>query len=333
MRQTYKSVLFATAFALLAASATEAATTLKIATIAPPKTPWFSHLEKWRDRVEKASNGELILQLYPSGQLGNEYDVYKQVARGRVDIGVFSGAVISANIPELGLMSTPFLFDKASTIDCIYDREMRADFEDLIGAKKMKNLQWGETGWISAYAMDDLSDPAVAKGYKIRTAPTPMSKLMWESVGASGIEVPYIETPAALQTGIVKGGETTILGFMAFGLAKIAPNYLDLKQYHQAGATLISQKRFGSLSPELQKILTDSLPPIAEVRTAIRGMSDALIKKFAATGGHVRDMKNGHRTAWAAKVSPNWPDYVKTLGGQSSKLWPKILAAKKTCGG
>lgn len=332
MKKLVKTSLAALAFTMAATTYAKSTTTLKVASIAPPKTPWFTHLEKWRDNVEKASNGEIKLKLFPSGQLGNEFDVYKQVIRGRVDIGAFSGAAITANVPEFSLMSTPFLFDDAKTIDCIYDSKLNEEFKSLLADKKLHTIQWNETGWVYTYSMDDLSDPTSAKGYKIRTAPTPMSRILWESVDASGIEVPYVETPAALQTGVIKGGESSVLGFMAFGLAKIAPNFHDSRQYHQAGATVISQKKWSKISPEHQKIIMDNIPDVNAVRAQLRGMSAGLMKKYSASGGNLRDMKEG-RAKWAAAVEPNWPKYVKSLGGKSEELWPKILEAKKSCEG
>ncbi len=323
----------ASAIALgVAASAATAQTIIKVATLAPPNTPWTAHLEAWKANVAEASGGEIEIQIFPSAQLGNEFEVYKQVQRGRVDSGAFSGAVIADNIPELALMSTPFLFRDAATIDCVYDQQLGDEFAALIEEDGMKFLQWQETGWVYIYAQDDLSDVADAEGYKIRVSPTPISRMLWNSVGAAGTEIPYAEVPAALQTGLVRGGESAAISFVAFGLGKVAPHFMKTAQYHMAGAITISNKRWNSLSEEQQQILVDGLPPVQDMRDTLRATSEALLGKYAEAGGPVHDLSEEQLAAWRAKVEPNWPAFVAELGEGAEAMWPKVLDAKAACG-
>ena len=308
-----------------------AKTVIKVATIAPPKTPWTAHLEAWKANVAKASGGEIELQIFASAQLGNEYEVFKQVQRGRIDAGGFSGSVISDNVPEIALMSTPFLFAKASTIDCVYDGKLGKEFAKLVEAKGMKFLQWQETGWVYVYAKDDLSDVAKAKGYKVRVSPNPMSRVLWSSVGAAGVEIPYAETPAALQTGLVRGGGSAGISFVAFGLGKVAPHFMKTAQFHQAGAITISNKKWNALSPAQQKIVIDGLPPVQGMRKILRGTTAFLLGKYSKAGGPVHELTPAQLGAWKAKVKPNWPSFVSKLGKGAEKIWPELLKAKSAC--
>ncbi len=324
----------ASAIALsIAASATSAETVIKVASLAPPNTPWMDHLEGWKANVAEASGGEIDIQIFSSGQLGNEYEVFKQVQRGRIDSGGFTGAVIADNIPEIALMSTPFLFEDAAIIDCVYDQQMGDEFSALIEEKGMKFLQWQETGWVYIYAQDDLSDVADAEGYKTRIAPTPMSRIMWSSVGAAGTEIPYAEVPAALQTGLVRGGESAGISFVAFGLGKVAPHFMKTAQYHQAGAVTISNKKWNSLSEEQQQILIDGLPPVQGMRDTLRATTDYLLGKYIEAGGPVHELTDEQRAAWKAKVEPNWPDFVSELGDGAEAMWPAVLDAQAACKG
>ena len=330
-----KKVLLGAASAValaIVAQAAAAQTVIKVATLAPPNTPWTAHLEAWKANVAEASGGDLEIQIFPSAQLGNEFEVYRQVQRGRIDVGAFSGAVIAENIPEISLMSTPFLFRDAATIDCVYDQQLGEQFSALIEDKGMKFLQWQETGWVYIYAQDDLSDVADAEGYKIRVSPTPISRMLWNSVGAAGVEIPYAETPAALQTGLVRGGESAAISFVAFGLGKVAPHFMRTAQYHMAGAITISNRMWDSLSEEQQQILVDGLPPVQGMRDGLRGTSEYLLGKYVEAGGPVHELTDAQLDAWRAKVEPNWPAYVAELGAGAEAMWPQVLEAKTACG-
>ncbi len=331
MKKALLSAASAIALAIVAQAAA-AQTVIKVATLAPPNTPWTAHLEAWKANVAKASGGDLEIQIFPSAQLGNEFEVFRQVQRGRIDVGAFSGAVIAENIPEVALMSTPFLFKDAATIDCVYDKQLGDEFSALIEDKGMKFLQWQETGWVYIYAQDDLSDVADAEGYKIRVSPTPISRMLWNSVGAAGVEIPYAEVPAALQTGLVRGGESAAISFVAFGLGKVAPHFMRTAQYHMAGAVTISNRKWNSLSKEQQQILVDGLPPVQGMRDGLRGTSEYLLGKYVEAGGPVHKLSDAQLAAWRAKVEPNWPAYVAELGDGAKAMWPQVLKAKTACG-
>ena len=322
------------ALALLAgATAASAQIEIKIATLAPEGTPWYDALATWETNVESASNGEIDMQIFTGGQLGNEYDVYKQIQRGRIDIGAFSQTVIADHVAEVSLMMTPFLFDDVATIDCIYDGALGDELATLVEAEGFKHLSWGETGWVHIYAKDDLSNVDDVEGYKARVDPQPTSRLMWNAVGANQTEIPYAESPAALQTGLIKAGESATISYVAFGLGKVAPHFMKTYHLHQAGATVMGEKTWNKLSAEHQQIIMDGLPPQDEVRASIRGLGDLMLGGYIDAGGPVHELTPEQRAAWKAKVEPSWPDLVSDLGGRSEELWPKLLAAKASCEG
>lgn len=330
MKKTLLGALGVAVFGLSGLAAF-AETQIKVATLAPPKTPWYAHLETWKNNVAEASGGEIDIQIFPSGQLGTENEMYKQVQRGRMDASAISAGVLSANVPEMALMSTPFLFEKSEVIDCIYDGAFGDELAAVIEGKRFKFLQWQEAGWLNIYAHDDLSDVASAEGYKVRVATSPMSKMLWQNVGANGVELPFSETPAALQSGLVKGGETSVLAYVAFGINKVAPQYTRTRHMHQGGAILISEKTWGSLSAEQQKILTEGLPELNGMRQAVTGLNEHLLQKYKDAGGAVHELSAEQKAAWSSKVEAGWPAFVEGLGPEASAIWPKLLEAKAAC--
>lgn len=325
------ALFIATAMGVTGATGAAAKTELKLATLAPEGTPWYDWVAKWRDNVASASNGELELVIFPSAQLGNEWETWTKVQRGRIDIGVFTAAVMAEKIPPISLMSTPFLFDKKETIYCVYDTEMRDTFTELL-EQDFKVIEWAETGWAQIYAQDDLSDVADAQGYKARVAPHAMSKALWSSAGAEAVEIPFADTPAALQTGLVRSGEATAISFVAFGLMKVAPHMMLTQHMHQAGSLLMGKKTWNKLSEQEQKILVEAVPDIDELRVGISQMEQFMISKAQEAGAFVHQLSDEQRAAWKAAVEPSWPAFVDGLGPDAKALWPQVLAAKANCG-
>lgn len=89
------------AAALLAAGVTMVGTTiseakeLRLSMAPPPKSPWGAVAQKFVDKVAELSGGELTIKAYMGSKLGGEQDVVKQIARGRVDMGVMSNSAVS----------------------------------------------------------------------------------------------------------------------------------------------------------------------------------------------------------------------------------------------
>lgn len=331
LNSTLLGAAMATFVAVFGAGGVEAKTELKVATLAPEGTPWFDWIAEWKKGVEEASNGEIELQIFPSAQLGPELEVWNKVARGRIDVGVFSAAPLTEKEPATALMSTPFLFEKAETVYCVWDTQLGGDFEALL-ADNFHLISWAENGWVQVYGQDDLSDVNDAEGYKIRVAPHPMSRVMMSSANANGIEIPYADTPAALQTGLVQGGESVGISYVAFGLNKVAPHLTVTNHSHQAGVVLMGKKTWDKLTGEEKRILTEATPPIELLRKGVAGVDAFLIGKHEEGGGSVHRLTDEERAAWKAKVEPNWPTMVKQLGAEAEEMWPKVLAAKEACG-
>ncbi len=330
-----KKQIIATLAGLLLATASGTAdevTTIKLATIAPANTPWTDYMEEWKANVAEASGGEIDIQIFPSSQLGNEFDVYNQLKRGRIDSGLFSNEVFAEDNPEIALMSTPFLFDKLSTIDCMFDQELGDYFISLIEAEGMKFLQWQEVGWVHIYARDDLSNVADVDGYKARVAPAPQSRFLWSTIGANGIEITFAETTTALQTGQIRAAEIGGISFVALGLGDIAPHFIKTAHFHLAGAITMSNKKWESLTAEQQDIIIEELPPVQGVRDTLRQMNDYLLGEYASAGGPVHELSAEQRADWKAVFEPNWPEFVDSLGDGARDLWPRLLEAKQTCG-
>ncbi len=314
-----------------AAPATAADLEIKVATLAPEKTPWYDHLAKWEAAVEEASGGSIDIQIFGSGQLGNEFDVYNQMKRGRIEAAQFSSQTLAGNVPEVALMSTPFLFDDVQTIDCVYDGEFGDMLRGKIEAQGIEVLSWNDAGWVNMFGQDDLSDVAKAEGYKVRIAPHGMSRLLWSSAGALGTEMPFSDIPAAMQTGLVRAGESATIIYVAMGLNKIGPHLTQANHSHQAGALAISSKVWDRMTDEQRAILRDNLPSVDELRIGVRGAEAFLVNQYKEAGGHVHVPTEEQLAAWVAKVAPNYPQFVADLGGDSAVAWDHLMTVKAAC--
>ena len=94
----------------LLACAAFAAEPLRVAGNFPANHSSSLAMAQFKQDVEKASAGELRVDVFPAMQLGGAQDNVEQVRKGALFMTWISTAYLSRTIPELSVLSIPFLF-------------------------------------------------------------------------------------------------------------------------------------------------------------------------------------------------------------------------------
>src|SRR5690625_543770 len=83
--------------------------TLSLGHIASENDAWHKGALKFAELVEEKTNGEVVVEVYPNSQLGNDRDLIEGMQMGSVDFALPAG-VLSNFQPEYSLLELPFLF-------------------------------------------------------------------------------------------------------------------------------------------------------------------------------------------------------------------------------
>ena len=109
-----KSLLISTAMAaglVLSSFTAQAATTIKVTLQLPIKHSLGQNWLAFKKIVEKESNGELLVQIFPSAQLYKDKQVPEAVGSGAIEAGsAFLGRFTGA-VPAAEVVNIPFLFN------------------------------------------------------------------------------------------------------------------------------------------------------------------------------------------------------------------------------
>jgi C4-dicarboxylate-binding protein DctP len=161
----------------------------------------------FKNMLEKASGGQIAVELYFSGVLGKEAEVLDMVKMGTVQ-GCRGGLFERANKKYL-MYTLPFLFEDADSVVAV----MRSDLGKKINEGAMANGFYipatGVAGGMRNITNSKRPIAAVAdlKGLKMRTPPIDVTIRTFKALGANPQQVAYTETYMALKTGVVDGQE------------------------------------------------------------------------------------------------------------------------------
>lgn len=306
---------------------------LQLGTVAPAQSPWGVAFDRFAQLVSDQSKGRLTIRHFPSGQLGQEQDLVRQTARGRVDIVGVSNTAMSLLTPEIALLSMPYLFDSPEQSDCVYET-LGDSLLGRLEASGVVPLAWMEVGHQILLTQDRIIQaPSDFKGMRIRAAPTVSDTLFLEHAGASPVPLNIPETLQRLQTGAI-GGATFPTSFaFAAGIDKIAPMITVTNHAHQVGGVLISGRVWQSLDEQDRAVLKSAAETaFASLRHDVRSSEQAGLDQAQKQGATIYVPSPAELSEWSAAAQAAYPRIVEKSGSNTQQLWVDVKTALSQCG-
>ena len=124
----------------------EAATTLKIGTLAPADSPWGKGFKKWAADIAAETNGDLQLDFQFNGQAGDEVLMVQKIRSGQLD-----GAAVTAiglgqtGVTDVLIFQLPGLFSNWGKLDAARNA-MKEELNKQFESKGFSVLGWGDVG-------------------------------------------------------------------------------------------------------------------------------------------------------------------------------------------
>lgn len=241
------NILFSTQYA--------EAQTIKLGTLAPDGSPWYTSLRDINERWKEASNDEVRLKIYPGGVLGDEADMIRRMRIGQLHAATLSAVGLGLIIPEINAIQMPLLFDSYEELDYVRDK-LTPRFEKLLEDKGFIVLFWGDAGWVHIFSQKPVVYPNDLKGQKIFvSAGESETFAAWKAAGFHPVEVAATDMLTSLQTGLVNVYNTTPLLSLSFQWFALAKNMTDLPWMPFIGATVITKKRWEQIPDEIRPAL------------------------------------------------------------------------------
>ena len=108
---TYRTIAGATALAMIIASTAHAQTIIRAGHGAQQGHPTHLGLVRLAELVEERSGGDVVIEVYPDRQLGEEREMVEGLQLGSVDMTVVSTGPLGSFVPEINILDLPFLFE------------------------------------------------------------------------------------------------------------------------------------------------------------------------------------------------------------------------------
>jgi len=200
---------------------------LKATDVHPLGYPTVEAVVRMGAKLEKATQGRLSIQMYPSMQLGGEKEMIEQAQVGALQIARISVGAMGPVVDDLNVFNLPFVFRDEAHMRKVIDGPIGKDLLERTSnapTSRLIVLGWMDAGTRNVYANKPAAKPADLKGMKIRMMGNPLFVETMNAMGGNGVAMGFNELFGALQTGVVDGAENnppTLLAQNHYQVSKV----------------------------------------------------------------------------------------------------------------
>ncbi len=231
---------------------------LKATDVHPLGYPTVEAVVRMGQRLEKATNGRISIQMYPSMQLGGEKEMIEQAQVGALQIARISLGPMGPLVPELNAFNLPFVFRDPAHMTKVITGPIGDEMLKKLSEHPTSNLigiAWMTGGTRNVYSKKPVRGMDDLKGQKIRMMGNPIFVDTMNAMGGNGVAMGYDQLINALQTGVVDGAENNEPSYSSGQHYRYA-KYYSMTQHLIIPEILVFSKRtWQTLSKEDQDLI------------------------------------------------------------------------------
>lgn len=290
------------------ASTVMAQTTWKLATGYRAESFHTQNVYQFAREVEKASAGQLLIEVHPNNTLFKLNDISQAVQQGKAEAGEAIMSSMVKDIPIAGADSIPFVVSSYKDAQRLWKLQ-RPGIEKHFAARGMKLLYavpWPPQGLHSSKPVRGLAD---FKGTQMRTYNQTTTRIA-EMLGAKPVDVAMVDVGKALAEGRMDNMITSALTGVENKVWGPIKYYYEINAWFPKNAVFVGSKAFEALKPEARAAV---LKAAADAETRGWQASQAL-----AYGATEELRQNGIKIE---RIPPDLDQEIKRMGEKFSREW------------
>ena len=213
-----KKLSFALLFVLMLTGASRLAAgeaiKLNLGFVDPESSMYALGGKKLAEEVAKSTNGQVQIEVFAGGVLGNERDMYEGAQMGTIDMCSVVNVVLSNFIPEMKVLDEPFLFDNVEQAHKVIDGKLGEVINQRALGQGVHVVGWFESGFRNVFSNKPIVKLDDFRSFKIRTMENKMQIDTFNALGAVATPMAASEQFTALQQGTIDGCENAIANML-----------------------------------------------------------------------------------------------------------------------
>jgi len=296
----------------------------------------FKVQQQWAQRVKEQTGGQVLIEMMPTGSVVKHTETMDAIKLGIVDGQSTTSSYFSGKDAAFGLIG--------NMVGAWSSAEQMLDYMNNGGGNELLRALYKPygiyfvgpyaTGVESLVSKKPLNSVADLKGLKLR-APEGLVSKIFAAAEAAPVNIPNSEVYTALSKGVIDASDYQVFSTnQAAGLNDIAPNPV-YPGFHSCplGEISISLKKWQAMTPDQQKILTESVDWLAKTMLQTLKVADvkALAKARKNPEIHLHDWSQQERKKFRKIARNEWKVFAKR-SANAQRVYDSITAYLKAKG-
>lgn len=233
---------------------------LRLAHVLSPSEPMHKAAIYYAELVQERSNGRIAIEVFPSGQLGSNVDLYEQVRMGSPVIQISDPGYLSDYVPDFGILNGPYLLDDPSDFSKIIESDWYANkVEELADEHNMRvlSLNW-LFGSRHVISNQEIRTPADMTNLSIRVPPNTMWIETFRALGARGETLAWAEVYSGLANSVIDAAEAPLSSLYGSRLYESADVVSLTGHFTAFTGPIMSEQVYQSLPQDMRDMLVSA---------------------------------------------------------------------------
>lgn len=237
------------------ALAADQTVTIRMSHTLPATDPVGLGAERFKEIVEKMTNGTVKVAIFPNNQLGGENQALQQEKQGSIQMAVTGAGTVGNLVPDISVLDAPYIWKDWEAEKKVLSGPVFKHFQqELEGTQGLKLLS---ATWF--YGRRNLTcnklirKPEDAAGLKIRTPPSPVNLLSAEVLGGKGTPMDFPQVYLALKTGTIDCEENPLPTILSGKLYEVQKYVMMTHHIQQSQVVTMNLAFWEGLNPDQQK--------------------------------------------------------------------------------
>lgn len=301
---------------------------MKLGHFAADSHPGNLASKMFAEAVEKRTNGQIKITIYPNNALGSPPEVLEQNVLGAVDMSLPTQGQLGKYSKKFNCVMLPFIYNSYEHADKVLDGKFipwaTPDLESA-GLVFLSNWEWGFRNLTNN--IRPVVNPEDAKGLKIRTPPELPTQAAMEALGAIVATINFNELQMALKQGVVDGQENPIAVIYSNKIYEVQ-KYLTMTGHnYNTMVHVISKRVWDKLTPEQKTIVREESKKAGDwMRKTLRADEADQIKKLKEAG---MEVVLPDKAKFKALMGPAYEKMKSIAGEDNIKEFQKMVDEAK----
>lgn len=222
--------------------------------------PTTKYAQQMADEIFEKTNGDVVIEVHPGGELGSINEVNELIAAGAYMLNYTGSDGFTAYVPELAILNSQYCLSDPVQMDKLMESDWyKTQVETLAsqGNTRLLTLNWftGFRHFATKFPVETLAD---FTGKNMRVADSAAAIAFAKALGMSPVVTTKNEVYTGMSNGMLDAFENPLNGILSGSYYEVADYVVLTKHLVSCGGIAMNEGIFKSMPEEYQTAILEA---------------------------------------------------------------------------